>query len=219
MAIPFVQPPRGRSLAGRAAAVLTAALLTVAPCAADQSDVYARMQRINPALHSYEASVRVEVVTHSFPFLSPTLDGTVYFRSPDQNAVEFKTVPVIANQLKKVVVQLEPASEWPRIYTVTPAGDDGTTSTFRLVRKKHGRIDHVDVSVDDKTATVSAMTYVYNDNGGSISFNQTWVDIDGNYVLKSQTGKVDIPHYSADVTSTFSDYKLNVEVPDTVFAS
>jgi len=214
MAISFAPAVLGRSLAAALAVVLMAA-----PSAADQNDVYARMQRINPALHSYEASVRVAVVTHSFPYLSPTLDGTVYFRSPDKNAVEFKTVPVIANQLKKVVVQLEPASEWPRIYTVTPAGDDGTTSTFRLVRKKHGRIDHVDVSVDDQTATVTGMTYVYNDNGGSISFTQTWLEIDGNYVIKSQTGKVDIPHYNADVTSTFSDYKLNVEVPDAVFSS
>jgi outer membrane lipoprotein-sorting protein len=219
MAIPFVSHGPGRSLAARFATMLAAVLMMAAPSAADQNDVYERMQHINPALHSYEASVRVAVVSHSFPFLSPTLDGTVYFRSPDQNAVEFKTVPVIANQLKKVVVQLEPASEWPRIYTVTPVADDGTTSTFRLVRKKHGRIDHVDVSVDDKTATVTGMTYYYNDNGGTISFTQTWVAIDGNYVLKSQAGKVDIPHYNADVTSTFSDYKLNVEVPDTVFAS
>jgi hypothetical protein len=63
------------------------------------------------------------------------------------------------------------------------------------------------------------MTYTSNDNGGTISFTQTWIAIDGNYVLKSQAGKVDIPHYNADVTSTFSDYKLNVEVPDAVFAS
>jgi outer membrane lipoprotein-sorting protein len=214
MAISFARPALGRLIA-----VLGSAALLMGASGAGQSDVYARMQRINPSLHSYRASVRVAVVTHSFPYLSPTLDGTIYFRSPDQSAVEFKTVPLLASELKKVVAQLEPASEWPRLYEVTPVNDDGTISTFRLVRKKHGRIDHVEVTVDDKTATVASMTYVYNDGGGSISFTQTWDEIDGNYVLKSQTGKVDIPHYNADVTSTFSDYKLNVEVPDTVFAS
>ena len=214
MAISFARPALGRLIA-----VLGSAALLMGASGAGQSDVYARMQRINPSLHSYRASVRVAVVTHSFPYLSPTLDGTIYFRSPDQSAVEFKTVPLLASELKKVVAQLEPASEWPRLYEVTPVNDDGTISTFRLVRKKHGRIDHVEVTVDDKTATVASMTYVYNDGGGSISFTQTWDEIDGNYVLKSQTGKVDIPHYNADVTSTFSDYKLNVEVHDTVFAS
>ena len=214
MAISFARPALGRLIA-----VLGSAALLMGASGAGQSDVYARMQRINPSLHSYRASVRVAVVTHSFPYLSPTLDGTIYFRSPDQSAVEFKTVPLLASELKKVVAQLEPASEWPRLYEVTPVNDDGTISTFRLVRKKHGRIDHVEVTVDDKTATVASMTYVYNDGGGSISFTQTWDEIDGNYVLKSQTGKVDIPHYNADVTSTFSDYKLNVEVPDTFFAS
>ena len=70
--------------------------------------------------------------------------------------------------------------------------------------------------MNDQAATVSSMTYYYKD-GGSVSFSQVYDNIDGNYVIKSQTGKVDIPHYSADVTSTFSNYKLNVEVPDKVF--
>ena len=43
--------------------------------------------------------------------------------------------------------------------------------------------------------------------------------IGGNYVVKTQTGKVDIPHYNADVNSTFSNYKINVPVPDSVFTS
>jgi outer membrane lipoprotein-sorting protein len=85
------------------------------------------------------------------------------------------------------------------------------------VRKKNGRIDHVDVTVDDRTATVSAMIYYYKDDGGTIAFKQTYDDINGNYVIDAQTGKVDIPHYNADVTSKFSNYKVNVDVPDSVF--
>jgi hypothetical protein len=117
-----------------------------------------------------------------------------------------------------VYPQLEPPSEWARIYDVTPVSDDGTTAQFRLVRKKNGRIDHVDVTVDDATATVSSMAYVYKD-GGSIAFSQTYDLIDGNYVIKSQRGKVDLPHYSADVASTFSNYRLNVKIDERVFAT
>ena len=101
---------------------------------------------------------------------------------------------------------------------VTPVSDDGTTAQFRLVRKKNGRIDHVDVTVDDRTATVTAMTYIYKD-GGSISFQQTYAVVDGNYVIKAQSGKVDLPSYHADVVSSFSNYKLNVQIDQQVFAT
>jgi outer membrane lipoprotein-sorting protein len=186
--------------------------------AGNAADVYARMQRVNAGLHSYSASLHVDVQTHGFPYISPSLDGTAYYEEPDRSAIVFETVPALASQFKKVYPQLEPPSEWPRIYDVTPVFDDGTTAQFRLVRKKNGRIDHVDVTVDDKTATVSSMTYVYKD-GGSIAFTQTYAFIDGNYVIKSQTGKVDIPHYSADVASSFTNYRLNVKIDDAVFAT
>ncbi|HTJ24531.1 MAG TPA: hypothetical protein VMA36_00065 [Candidatus Limnocylindria bacterium] len=174
------------------------------------------MQRVNAGLDTYQADVTVAVETHGPPFISPTLQGKVYFKKPDKNAVVFDTIPLLAQQAKHVVAQMEPPSEWPAIYDVTPAGDDGTTASFRLVRKKNGRIDHVDVKVDDKTATVTAMTYFYKD-GGSVAFTQTYDDIGGNYVVKQQNGKVDIPHYNADVSSTFSNYKINVPVDDKVF--
>lgn len=186
--------------------------------APDPAAVYARMQKVNAGLHSYQADLHVDVTTHGFPFISPSLDGKAYFEQPDKNAVIFDTVPALASQFKKVYPQLEPPSEWPNVYDVTPVSDDGTTAHFRLVRKKNGRIDHVDVTVDDRTATVTAMTYVYKD-GGSISFQQTYTLIDGNYVIKAQSGTVDLPSYHADVASSFSNYKLNVPIDQQVFAT
>jgi hypothetical protein len=61
------------------------------------------------------------------------------------------------------------------------------------------------------------MTYFYKDQGGTIAFKQSYDDIDGNFVIKQQTGKVDIPHYNADVSSSFANYKLNVDLPDSLF--
>jgi hypothetical protein len=198
------------------AVVALAGIATPASSESDGSDLYTRMQRINAGLKSYEADLTVAIETHGFPYISPTLQGKAYYKQPDKTAVQFESVPALASQVKKVVVQIEPAAEWPKLYMVTMTGDNGTTSTFKLVRKKNGRIDHVDVSVDDKTATVSGMTYYYKD-GGSIAFTQTYDQIGGNYVVKQQSGKVAIPHYNADVTSTFRNYKVNVPVPDSVF--
>ncbi len=176
------------------------------------------MQRVNAGLQSYQADLHVEVTTHGFPYISPTLDGKAYFQQPDKNAVIFDTVPVLANQFKKVYPQLEPPAQWPAVYDVTPLSDDGTTSQFRRVRNKNGRIDHVDVAADDRTATVTSMTYIYKD-GGSISFSQTYKLVDGNYVVAAQSGKVDLPQYHADVASQFSNYKLNVRIDQQVFAT
>ena len=204
-------------------AVLTLAALAATPsrpvaAAATEADLYARMQRVNSELQSYQADVTVAIQLHTFPFLSPTLEGKAYYKRPDKTAVQFATVPALAGQLKKVVGQMEPPSDWPKLYDVTPTGDDGTTATFKLVRKKNGRIDHVDVKVEDKTATVSEMTYFYKDDGGTIRFNNTYDQIGGNFVVKQQTGKVDVPHYNADINSSFANYKINVPVDDKVFA-
>ncbi|MDB5039933.1 MAG: hypothetical protein JWN27_659 [Candidatus Eremiobacteraeota bacterium] len=204
-------------------AALTLAALATTPsrpvaAAATEADLYARMQRVNSELQSYQADVTVAIQLHTFPFLSPTLEGKAYYKRPDKTAVQFQTVPALAGQLKKVVGQMEPPSDWPKLYEVTPTGDDGTTATFKLVRKKNGRIDHVDVKVEDKTATVSEMTYFYKDDGGTIRFNNTYDQIGGNFVVKQQTGKVDVPHYNADINSSFANYKINVPVDDKVFA-
>ena len=202
------------------ALALTAASITAAPAATggDAAAVYARMQKVNANLKSFQADFHVDVTTHGFPFISPSLDGKAYFEQPDKNAVIFDSVPALANAFKKVYPQLEPPAEWPQIYDVSPVADDGTTAQFRLVRKKNGRIDHVDVSVDDRTATVTSMGYIYKD-GGTISFQQTYSLVDGNYVIKAQTGKVDLPQYHADVASSFTNYKLNVRIDQQVFAT
>jgi hypothetical protein len=205
-----------RSFALLAAAVFVAITAPSLPAWA-QDDLYARMQRVNTGLNSYQSDVSVAVQMHTFPFINQTFEGKAFYKKPDKAAVQFNTVPVLAGALKKVVGQMETPSDWPKLYEVTKTADDGSVASFKLVRKKNGRIDHVDVKVDDKTATVSEMTYFYKEDGGTIRFVNQYDQISGNFVLKAQTGKVDIPHYNADISSTFANYKLNVPIDDKVF--
>jgi hypothetical protein len=208
--------PNRRSFTFLAAAALVALAAPSAPASA-QDDLYTRMQRVNNGLNTYQADVTVAIKMNTFPYLSPTLEGKAYYKKPDKNAVQFQSVPALAGQLKKVVGQMEPPSDWPKLYEVSKTSDDGSTAMFKLVRKKNGRIDHVDVKVEDSTATVSEMTYFYKEDGGSIKFTNTYDRIGGHFVVKAQTGKVDIPHYNADISSTFANYKINVPVNDAVF--
>ena len=199
------------------AAVAGGPSLAVPVRAADPGPLFSRMTHVNAGLRSYEADVTVAIETHGFPYLSPTLQGRAFYERPDRTAVQFDAVPAIASQLKNVVAQIPPPAEWPALYEIAPTGDDGTTATFRLVPRKAGRVDHVDVTVDDATATVTGMRYAYKD-GGTVSFTQSYDRIGGAYVVARQVGKVEIPHYSADVVSTFANYRLNVAIPEAVFA-
>jgi hypothetical protein len=103
------------------------------------------MTQLNANLHTYKATVHLEVAMKSFPFLSPSLDGAVYYKQPDKTAVVFDTVPALAGQFKKVYPRLDPPSTWLAIYDVTVMSDDGTVTTFRLIPKKNGRVEHLDL--------------------------------------------------------------------------
>ena len=174
-----------------------------------------RMAGVNPNLQTYTASLHVVVALHSLP-LSPVLDGNYYFKRPDKQAVVFDTVPVLAEQFKKVYPKIDPPGTWPELYDINVLSSSGGSTTLRLVPKRQSRVAHVDVAVDNATAMPSSFTWTYVE-GGSVSFNQRYERVDGNYLVKSQSGKVELPSYAADVTTTFSNFKLNVDVPDAVF--
>jgi len=216
--------PASRKL-GPAAAALTAftlsALLALVPLVTsaqtpDPSALLQRMAQVNSGLQSYTASVHAEIALHTFPFLSPALDGTFYFRAPDKDAIVFDTVPILAKQFQKVYPKFDPPSKWPSLYTISVMTEDANTTTLRLVPKKHGRVAHLDVRIDNVAATASSYTWTYED-GGDITFDVQYAHVEGNYLPKSQVGKVNLPSYKADVNSTFGNFKLNVPIADKVF--
>jgi hypothetical protein len=86
------------------------------------------------------------------------------------------------------------------------------TSEFQTRASQNSRIDHIDVKVDDKTATICNDDLVLqrDEAGGGldpVSINGTCL-IGSNYVVKSATGHVDVPKFNADIVSAFSDYKI-----------
>jgi hypothetical protein len=180
------------------------------------SDLFVRMQKLNAGLKTYKADLHIDAELRSFPFLSPALDGKVYFKRPDSQAVVFDVVPALASQFKKLFAHIEPPGMWAGLYVLETLGDDGQATTLRLVPRKHGRVSHLDVTVDDATATIVAYRWSYDD-GGSIAFDQTFLTVRGNYLVSGQSGHIDLPSYKADVTSTLTHYQLNVPIDDAVF--
>lgn len=181
------------------------------------SPLFKRMIALNAAVRSYRADVHLDVALKTFPYISPSLDGNVYYKKPDREAVVFDTVPALASQFKKVYPKVDPPTRWLALYDVGVVGDANGSTTFRLVPKKNGRVDHLDVRVDDTSATIASYAWTYKD-GGTVSFDQQFTNLSGAYLVEKQTGHVELPAYKADVTSNFKNYKLNVAIDDTVFA-
>lgn len=180
-------------------------------------DLLARMAQINPELHSYTATLHAHVVLTTFPFVATDLTGTFYHKDPDLYKLEITGgLPGIAAQFSKLYPHIEPASQWRRIFVVTLVSDDSGHTTFRLVPRKRGNVDHIDALVDDRTATVTSMRWNY-DNGGWATMNDTYSSIGGNLVVTSQTGQVDEPAYKGNITSTLDNYVFNPNLSDAIF--
>ncbi|MEO6836341.1 MAG: hypothetical protein ABI231_10615 [Candidatus Tumulicola sp.] len=182
-------------------------------------DLLTRMAALNPNLHTFTATMHANVALKSFPFMTVQLVGTYYHKEPSQNKVVFSSgVPALAQQFDKLYAHIEAPSRWQQVYAVTVVSDDGTTTTFRLVPRKRGNVDRVDVKADDKTATVDSMRWSY-DNGGYAEMNNRYGTVGGNVVVTSQTGHVEEPGYTADISSTIDNYKINAPLSDGLFAS
>ncbi len=179
-------------------------------------DIVSRMSMVNPKLHAYQATIHVDIALHTFPYISPSLDGTYYHKEPSKDKIAFNTVPAIAKQFNKIYPHIESPSRWKKTFRITNQGDDGTQTTLKLVPVIRGRIDHITVKVDDKTATIAQMQWDYND-GGFARLDQEFTNVDGNLVAKSQSGHVEVPNYRADMTSSFTNFKINPKLADSVF--
>ncbi len=204
------------ALAGLASVPLGAATQAPVPLDTGTNVLFKRMLALNGSLRTYTAAVKLDVALKTFPYISPSLEGVVYFKRPDRETVVFDTVPALASAFKKVYPNVEPPARWTALYDVAVLSDDGASTTFRLVPKRNGRVEHLDVKVDDPTATIKTYTWTYKD-GGYVTFDQSFTSIDGNYLVDKQSGHVELPSYKADVVSSFTNYKLNVAVEDSVF--
>ena len=200
--------------------VLLAAMLAVStlpmPARADD-DLLVRAAAVNPNLHSYTATLHAHVALKTFPYLATDLTGTYYHKNPNKDKLDITSgLPGLAKQFNKLYPHFVSPAQWNDIFEVTKSGDDGNATTYKLVPRKQGNIDHIDAAISDKAATVTSMTWHY-DNGGTAVMNNTYSMVGGNEVVTAQTGSVDEPSYKGDITTTLDNYKINPSIADSVF--
>jgi len=187
--------------------------------AAPASDLLARMAALNPNLHAFTATLHARVSMKTFPFLTANLVGTYYYKEPDKTKVAFsKGIPIagMASQFDTLYAHIENPSRWPHVYVVSLVSDDGKTAVFKLTPRKQGNVEHIDATVDDRRATVTSMRWNYA-NGGYAEMTNSYGRVQGNVLVQSQTGHVEEPGYTADLSSTIDNYTINPTLPDSVF--
>jgi len=179
----------------------------------------ARMESVNPNLHAFTATMHAHVAMKSFPFLTADVEGTYYYKEPDKNKVVFtSSVPMVAQQFDKLYAHVDNPSQWEGKYVVTTLSDDGRTAHFKLVPRKRGNVVQIDATADDKSATVTSMRWSY-ENGGYAQMDNRYGRVDGNLVVESQSGHVEEPGYTADISTTIDGYKINPVLSDSLFES
>lgn len=186
---------------------------------AAQDDILSRMSAVNANLHSYTATMKAHVTMTTFPYISTDLNGTYYHKDPNEDKLDITSgLPGMAQQFSQLYPHIVPPSQWNAVYTVTKVSDDGTTTHFKLVPRTAGNIDHIDATADDKRAVVTSMTWTYA-NGGTAQMTNTFGNVKGYTLITSQSGAVNEPQYKGTITSTLTDYKINPNIPDSVFAA
>jgi hypothetical protein len=213
-----------RCVSAFAGALLAAGATLATPGGAEpENDPAALVERItgqNAGMHSYEARVSVDLQMRNFPYVSAHLDGTTYFKRPDNFEVVFERVPSYAKGFDRLYSDIGDPSSWQRRFTMSKAGEtsiDGHRDVVvRLVQKVRGMIDHEDVAIDPVADRIDNMAWHYY-NGGVISMSQEYQTVGRFNVLAKQHATIRIPYVHASAEATYTDYHTNVAIDDAVF--
>jgi hypothetical protein len=176
--------------------------------------VFQKIMRVNPGLKSYTA--HVEVTTRLF-FGRFTLRGTLYNWGPESKVV-FEHVPSIAKSAVESQPTIEAPSEWTARYTISRVSQTADATAYRLIpRDSHG-IRSIDIVADNASGLVREYTWS-NENGLTITSDQTYAPIDGYQLIESSTTRTRGRGMTTESIANFSDYDLNDPIPPSVVSS
>ncbi len=208
-----------------ASSLLVALAVPVAASApASPHDAHAVIERMlssNPRLVSYRARLHVAVHMLNFPYLSPQLDGTSYYKRPGAYEIVFDHVPFYMKGFSKLFEDVGDAATWERDQNVVLLGireESGRPLLLlRMTKKIHSDIlDYTDAYVDAQTYQVARMEWHYH-SGGTIVITQSYREQNGFVVPSSQHATIDIPHVRAVGDATYDSYEMNVTLSEALF--
>jgi anti-anti-sigma factor len=174
----------------------------------------------NADVASYRAHVTVDFHLRSFPYITQHLDGTTYYKRPDNFELVFTNVPSYAKGFDKLYSDIDDPSSWERRFNLSVVGQREVQGhvdvVVRLVQKVRGMIDHEDVAIDPVRAHIDSMEWFYY-NGGTIAMTQEFKRVGGFDVLAAQHATIRIPFVHAAADAAYTSYETGVPIDDAVF--
>ena len=210
--------PSAKWLVSNIALAAAVVCMAAAPARAQTFDpstdaVFQKMLGANKGLQSYQAHVDVQT---RLPLGHFTLHGTLYDRG-DRSKVVFDNVPAIARSSVENQPSIGAVSNWHQLYAMSLVSHAAGLTTCRLVPVSAEGVRSIDVVVENSSGLVQE--YVWsNTNGMTITSDQTYEPI-GGYQLVGSVATKTRGAVHADSTTTFTNYQLNVTVPESVFAA
>ena len=190
------------------------------PATLNAAEVIKRVNARNPALQTFQTRMHVQVRMTSFPFLSPHLDGTAYYKRAGNYEIVFDKVPFYAKGIDKLFADIADPSGWVADSNIVYRGIQTVGGkpylVLRMTKKIYSdQIKDTIAYVDPTTYGIARMDWHYL-NGGSIVMTQTYRNEAGYNFVSSQHADI---HYRvrAVADSGFDRYKTNVPLADSVF--
>jgi hypothetical protein len=199
-------------------------LVAFAPAvhADDAGGVIAKMVGRNPTLDSYRTRVHVNVHMTSFPNFAPTLDGTSYYKRPDEYEVVFDRVPGYAKGFSRLFNDVGDPGSWPKLNDIVVDSrvelNGRPMIVLRLTKKIHSDIlAYALAFVDEQNYTLPQMEWHYT-NGGVITMTQQYRSEGAYSLISSQHATIHIPFVHAVADASYAPYQTNVPVDSQVFS-
>jgi len=187
----------------------------------DAQTVIDRMIARNAGLESYTVRVHVHMRTN-LPFVDPNLDGTAYYKRPDNFALIFDRVPSYGKGFQKLFDDVGDPTGWGKDSNVKLVGiqplDGHPMIVLDLTKKIYSdQLRDTVVYVDPATYELAQMQWNYT-NGDVIVMKQSYSVENGFTVVSSQHVDIHRRILHATGDSHYDTYQTNVAVSDAVFA-
>ncbi|MEO6913674.1 MAG: hypothetical protein ABI182_06625 [Candidatus Baltobacteraceae bacterium] len=157
----------------------------------------------------YSAAVRLHVHLRVFPWISITLHGNEAYKHPGLYHFVFRGVPRAAEHFSDLAYDLGDASNWPDKYTISlltrPA--TGIDPVIELLPRKRGMVKTLDVTVDSVKGHIIKAIWKRFD-GGTITLLQHYGAVGTREIVSEQDAQIRIPHMSADLVATYTDFAI-----------